>query len=565
MPIADTAAPKSAATEEFFLTRLGRLLKARGVTTLEEAERFLYPSYDEHLHDPFLLHDMDKAIATLTAALSGGERIAIFSDYDCDGIPGGVILHDLFKAIAYDNFQNYIPHRHFEGFGLNFGAIDTLKSDNVSLIITVDCGIADSKVIAYAYERGLKVIVTDHHEPPPDLPRAEALVNPKLGHYPFPEICGSAVAFKLAQALLSTGRLAVPPGGEKWWLDMVGLATIADMVPLTGENRVLAHFGLKVLRRARRPGLRALYSQHRLSPSHLSEDDVGFTIAPRLNAASRLCAPKEAFSLLTTISVVEAKEQAERLEKLNRERKAAVAQITRELHERLKLFEEEPSVLVFGNPSWRPSLLGLAAGKLADEYRRPVFLWGRDGNGLIKGSCRAGGQVSVLALMQTAPHLFLEYGGHHFSGGFSVRAESIHALGKELQLAYLRLGPATLAAADHAVDETLTLEEVDETLRLDLRRLSPFGIGNPKPIFAFNNVAPARLERFGRDKEHLKLVFETARGELEAVAFFTKPEAFSVTPEVGTPLTMLAHVEESYFAYRQRLRLRIVDLRQRAS
>ena len=226
---------------------VNRLLKNRGLSETAEAEAFLSPDYETQLHDPKLLNDIDKAVKRIKQAIKKNEHIAIFSDYDCDGIPGAVVLHDLFKALPYENFSNYIPHRHHEGFGLNVEAVEKLAKNKTKVIITIDCGTSDIEAVDKANELGIDVIITDHHEPGKKLPKATAIVNPKLGDYPFTELCGAAVAFKLAQVILDEVEHTLSPGQEKWWLDMVGVATIADMVPLVGENRVFARFGLQVL------------------------------------------------------------------------------------------------------------------------------------------------------------------------------------------------------------------------------------------------------------------------------------------------------------------------------
>lgn len=538
---------------------VNQLLHRRGIGR-EEAEGFLTPDYNTQLHDPFLLYEMDLAIARVVKAMSNNERIAIFSDYDCDGIPGAVVLHDLFKALKYDNFQNYIPHRHYEGFGLSKSALDSLNKDGVTLVITIDCGTSNVEEVAYAKELGIDSIITDHHEPETELPAAIAVVNPKLGEYPFPHLCGAAVAFKLAQALLSKVEHGLTPGWEKWWLDMVGIATIADMVPLHGENRVLAWYGLQVLRKSRRPGLQQLLKKGRLDQRYLTEEDIGFTIGPRINAASRMDNPEDAFQMLSETDISKASERVDHLEKLNLERKAQVALMTKELHQRLKKISEVPPVLVMGHTEWRPSLVGLAANKLAEEYNRPAFLWGTDGNGVYKGSCRSGGTVSVVKLMQAIPHVFIEAGGHHASGGFSVKEEHIFTFGEELNRVMMELGDAAVVTEEVVIDAELRLDEVNERLMKDLDRLAPYGTGNPKPLFAFRGVVPGVVETFGKTKEHTKLTFTTEYGKIEAISFFKLPSQFYQEPRVGVPLTLIAHVERSFFLGKTQIRLRIIDI-----
>lgn len=554
--------PENVASElEAYSPLTQQLLFNRNIETQTDASAWLKPDYEAGQHDPFLMAGVREAVERILRAIMDSEQITIFSDYDCDGIPGGVILHDFFKAISYEQFNNYIPHRHYEGFGLSVEAVEKLAKAGTNLIITIDCGTTDIPAVARATELGVDIIITDHHEPGAELPAAVAVVNPKIGGtYPFPELCGSGVVFKLIQALIATGDFELPPGREKWWLDMVGMATIADMVPLTGENRVFAHYGLHVLRKSRRPGLQQLLRKARMNQHFLTEEDIGFTIGPRVNAASRMDSPEDAFTMLSSTDVGEAGGMVDHLESLNNERKGMVAAMSKKLHKQLEDLPELPAVLVFGNPEWRPALVGLAAGKLADLYKKPAFVWGRDGNGTIKGSCRSDGTASVVELMRAAPDSFTEYGGHHFSGGFSVVEDKIHTLSKELNEAWAALGSKAIVEVEEMIDAELSLDDINQAFVRELQAIGPYGVGNKKPLFRFTNVSPHSVDLFGKTKEHTKLSFETNGGTLEAINFFTKPEDHKKTPEVGKSHTLLAHVEESFFMGRKQLRLRIVEI-----
>jgi single-stranded-DNA-specific exonuclease len=262
------------------------LLAKRGLTDTIAIDAFLNPDYDSQTHSPSLLEGMDMAAARVFAAIRGSERIAIYADFDCDGIPGAALLSDFFAKIGYGNVEIYIPHRDREGYGFHKEAVKMLAERGVALIITVDVGTTARDAVLYAKNLGVDVVVTDHHEVSSDLPDAVAVLNPKLGNYPFRDLCGAAVAFQLVQALLAEGRAHstphfhdIPLGWEKWLLDLVGIATIADMVPLVGENRALAHFGLAVLRKSPRPGIQALCNRLRLRQHELTEDDIGFSFA----------------------------------------------------------------------------------------------------------------------------------------------------------------------------------------------------------------------------------------------------------------------------------------------
>ncbi len=540
---------------------LRQLLFTRGIETKTDAEAFLNPSYDNDLHDPFLLHDMDTAVDRILRAIKEEEQIVIYSDYDCDGIPGGVVLHDFFVAIKYKHFSNHIPHRHYDGFGLSAPAVEKLTEEGAKLIVTIDCGTTDIDAVSKANELGIDVIITDHHQAKETLPDAVAIVNPQIGDtYPFKGLCGSGVIYKVIQALIAKGDFDLIPGQEKWFLDMVGVATIADMVPLRDENRAFAYYGLQVLRKSRRPGLQHLLRKQKASQEHLTEDDIGFTIGPRINAASRMDTPEDAFHMLATTDEGEAGMRVEHLEKLNNERKGAVSAMTKEVHKRMKAMESLPDVLVLGNPEWRPSLVGLTANKLAEEYNRPAYVWGRDGNGKIKGSCRSNGTVSVIAIMEAASEHLHEFGGHHMAGGFGVQEEQIHTLSQAMNDAYAAMGNDVLIDTQHVVDCVLTLDEITSTLIAEQASLTPFGMNNAKPLYKLENIIPREVAVFGKTKEHTKLQFDTNGYAKEAIAFFSLPEDFSVLPEAGKACTLLAHLEQSYFMGRVQTRLRIVDV-----
>ena len=559
--LADTV-PQSVAEElQKYSSFLQQLLYTRGITTSTDAEAFLHPSYDDDLHDPFLLNDMEIAVTCILAALEKKEKIVIYSDYDCDGIPGGVVLHDFFKSIGYENFINHIPHRHYEGFGLNVRATEKLVEEGAQLIITIDCGVTDVLAVAKANELGAQVIITDHHQAKKELPKAVAIVNPQIGDsYPFKGLCGAGVIFKVVQALITKGDFDLKEGMEKWYLDMVGVATIADMVPLRDENRALAYYGLQVLRKSRRPGLQQLLRKQKADQRYLTEDDIGFTIGPRINASSRMGSPEDAFGMLSTTDEGEAGMYVDHLETLNNQRKVAVSAMTKEVHKKIKTYTEIPKVLVLGDPQWRPSLVGLTANKLAEEYNCPAFVWGRDGNGKIKGSCRSNGVSSVITIMEGVSECLEGFGGHHMAGGFEVDEEHIHTLQKAMNDAFVKMGDDAQIDTNLTVDMELSLDDITSEVLDEQKMLAPFGMDNPKPLYKFIGVVATDVALFGKTKEHTKLQFDTKGYAREAIAFFKKPEDFTVEPKAGVPMTLLAYLEQSYFMGHLQTRLRIVDI-----
>lgn len=555
-------------------------------------------NYEQDLFDPFLLKDMDKAVKRLLKAVEKNEKIMIFADYDADGVPGAAVLATFFKKIGYQNFTVYLPDRHLEDYGLSQVVVDQAKADKVKLILTIDCGIANAKEVAYAKKLGIETIVTDHHLVPEEMPKAVAVVDPKREdcQYPYKHLCGAGVVFKLVQALASqketflgsseanpclpAGRprtqekspsAPFPTGWEKWLLDLVAIATVSDMVPLTGENRALAHFGLKVLRKSPRPGIVELCRALRIKQEFLTEDDIAFSIGPRINAASRMAHAREAFELLTTEDVAVAATIANRLEKLNKERKKCVDEILAAVNasqqetflgssETIPRTQEKSlaaSLVVIGHESWSLGVLGLTASRLVETYRRPVFIWGKNGNGVIKGSCRSDGSVNVVELMRAAntDNFFLNIGGHHHAGGFSLVAERVGELEERLLTAWATL-PQEVVEEKLMLDGEMELEQITPQFYRELEKLSPFGIENPKPIFLLRGVEIAGIRKFGGNNSHLELEI---RNSPKAISFFNTFPNLNLQP--GQRLDLAASIEFSHFSYPAELRLRIVDLR----
>ncbi len=534
------------------------LLKQRGIVP-EEQENFLNPDYDK-LHHPLSLPDMEKARDRVIKAIKDNEHIVVFSDYDCDGLPGAVVLSDFFTRVGFENVSFYIPHRHDEGFGLNMDAIEEIATRGAKLIITIDCGIADTKEVALANEKGIDVIITDHHKPNPVLPEAYAVVNQNRSDsdYPFKGLCGAAVAFKLVQAVIDREPFGVKPGMEKWSLDMVAIATLSDMVPLLGENRILTSFGLSVLRKSPRPGLAALFKRMNIDQRTVSEDDVTFMITPRINAASRMGVPEDAFKLLKTKDHEEAERLALHLEKINNERKGVVASIVKEAKSRIAGRQEVARVIVIGNPEWRPALLGLVANSLVEEYERPAFVWGRSGDGTLKGSCRSYDGYDLFALMSATSGEFVEFGGHTGAGGFSVTLESLSTLEERLSLAL-----SSLEAEPPSVESSvlhINMDDVGENLWSLVSNFAPFGMGNKKPVFKIPKAEIKSVKQFGKENNHLEVVFNGGEKEIKAISFFSDPASYSMMLTPGTRISLLANLEKSFFRNRPELRLRIVDI-----
>ena len=422
-------------------------------------------------------------------------------------------------------------------------------------------GTTEHGPIAHAKEKNIEVIVTDHHLVSGELPPAFALINPKRpdSKYPFDGLCGAGVAWKLVQAVLLKNRPeGFTEGREKWFLDLVGIATLSDMVPLVGENRMLASFGLRVVRRGRRPGLAALLKVLRIKPHTVTEDDIGFMISPRINAASRMDNPHIAARLLAATNVTEAEELARTLNKINDERKGIVAATVKEVNKRLANTDLTKSpLIVMGNPNWRPGILGLVANSLVGAHGKPVFLWGREGGEVIRGSVRSDGVLNVVELMGATHDLFDHFGGHHASGGFSLAEERVHELAPRLNAAYETVA-SKIAVKEITVDRELDLAEVPHAKR-ELDKLAPFGTGNEKPLFIFQNISIANVRTFGKAQDHLELSLtsNSAPRGIGGIAFFSTVDSFNKKIEKGMRADIVGHVENDW---RGQPRIRVVDV-----
>ena len=549
------------------------LLEKRGIADPAQAEIFLNPDYERDFHDPFLMKDMEKACVRIFEALEAKEKIIIYADYDCDGIPGAVILNDLFKKIGYKNFEVYIPQRNSEGYGLNLDAVKQFAEAGAKLLITVDLGITAVAEIAQAEVDGLDVIIADHHLSVRSLgeggrssfilPRSCAILNPKIDDYPEKMLCGAGVIFKLVQGFVKKygEYFKIKEGAEKWMLDMAGLATLSDMVPLTGENRAMAYFGLKVLKKSPRPGLQKLLAKINIDQRYISEDDIGFMVTPRLNAASRMDDPMRAYELLATDDEAEAGALVDHLSKINDERKIIVTGIMREVNKEFGK-REMGEVIVIGNPKWRVGVLGLVAGKISDEHKKPVFVWGKDENDCIKGSCRSDGSVSVVELMTETSESFIDFGGHELAGGFTVQSERIHFLEESLSLSFNKVKKEKMGnKATYDIKSDLSMVNMKNWREIE--KLAPFGLGNSKPVFLFADVKIEKIKKFGKNGsgEHLEIIFSDAnKNKATAISFFSNLDSFENQISEGLGVNLLATFDLSRFRGREELRLRIIDI-----
>ncbi|MGI6695287.1 MAG: single-stranded-DNA-specific exonuclease RecJ [Christensenellales bacterium] len=489
---------------------LAALLHARGINTAEAAEAFLNPSACQ-LHDPFLMHGMEKAVSLIREAIRKGRIIAVYGDYDADGVCASAILMESFRTLKAVCFS-YIPDRQEEGYGINAAAVREI-SGRAGLLISVDCGITAVDEVRLAKELGLTVIITDHHALQGELPPADALVHPALGDYPFPELCGAGVAFKLACALL---------GDEMglMHLDLAALATIADLVPLTGENRVIAALGLKALGDTSRPGLVALMEAAGVKRGQgVRAQQVGYQLAPRLNAGGRLATAEEALRLLITRDGEEAAAIAQSLDALNRTRRQVELEVLSQAEAQVRAMDLSAlRSLVAAGEGWNSGVVGLAAGKLAERYGYPAIVLSRQGEELV-GSGRSAGSIDLFsALTACAPHL-KRFGGHKMAAGLALNAEHLPAFTRCFDEAVREQLKGGDLIPDTVYDYPLTLSRVTVENAALLSRLAPFGIGNPAPVFLLEDVPLLSARGVGTGGAHLKLSLGNSGAAKDAIAF----------------------------------------------
>ena len=484
---------------------LARLLVLRGIDTPEAAMRFLNPNLNQ-LHDPFLMAGMDAAVQRLRRAIERQEKILIYGDYDVDGTMAVVVLLTALRSLGA-SVDAHIPHRLTDGYGMRESVIEQAAAQSYAVVLSVDTGIREHQVIERARELGVDCIVTDHHLPDDHLPPAIAILNPRRKDCSYPEknLCGAGVAFKLAQALLSKDGAGVTDRMLMSYLKIVAIGTIADVVPLTGENRVIAHFGLQGLLTPVNPGLEALLAVSGLAGQTITSGNVGFRIAPRLNAAGRMENARDVIDLFTTSDAARAREIAERLEGLNRERQRVEAEILSAVTNFMDAHPEKRDCysLVLSGEGWHRGVIGIVAQRVVELYHRPTLVIGIE-NGVGQGSARSIARFHLLSALTDSSNLFDRFGGHAQAAGFTLPAGRIGELEIRLE-AYCRriLQPQDLEPAMR-VDAEINLDEVDGSLFEKLSRLEPYGYGNPTPTFVARNVRLIESPRVLKEK-HLKL------------------------------------------------------------
>ncbi|MGH7217819.1 MAG: single-stranded-DNA-specific exonuclease RecJ [Candidatus Microsaccharimonas sp.] len=522
-----------------------RILKARDITPEKKAV-FLSPSYDAK-HDPFLLPDMQAAVDRLAMAHEKQERITIYGDYDIDGLTATTVLIDSLASFGFEHVKAFIPNRFTEGYGLTVDAIERIAEQGADLIVTVDCGSLSHKEIIRAKELGVDVIVTDHHNVAPEQPPAIAVINPKrllqdypdeYDHYllkpesklagkiyPFLDLPGVGVAFKLVQAL-QTKLPGLEPGQEKWLLDLVALGTVCDVVTLVDENRTHVFWGLKVLSRTRRPGLKALMAVSGARPETVNARSLGFGLGPRMNAAGRLETAQYALDMLIATDPMKALQLARQLDEMNQARRKDQDEILKEAIIQAETLKDDP-VLVVSAPGWNHGIVGIVAAKLLERYQKPTFVLAEH-EAETKGSARSYGDFSAADAIRAADDIITKGGGHKLAAGVTLPTENVTAFRARVNEFYRAEKLANQAALLlPSADVDARLDELNEALVDLIATLEPFGSGNPQPILRTEGLRVFGVRRMGDSGQHVKLTLQDERAnKIDAIAFNAPPHFF---------------------------------------
>ena len=513
--------------------RLLELLLDREIDTPEKIERYLHPKREDLL-DPMLMQDMDKAVNVIRDAIEKHEEITVFGDYDVDGVTAtAILLTYLRKQGAQVGF--YIPDRHGEGYGLNIAAIEQIATHS-KLLITVDCGITCAAEVARAKELGMRVIVTDHHQLGPQIPECEAVLNPLLGHYPFRRLCGAGVAFKLVQAMGGTEAI------EPLW-ELAALATIADIVPLMDENRVIVYYGLAAMAATQRPGLIALMESAGVDLQKVSSSDVAFRMAPRINAGGRLALASRGVQLLTTRRMDTAREIAEELNQDNIRRRELEIEIFQQADEMTRQqidFMNERAIVVCGE-GWNPGVIGLAASRLVEKYKWPTILLSRDGD-ICVGSARSIPGVNIHEAMSTCRDLFIRFGGHAQAAGLTIEAKNVPEFKRRLSEAIREQAAPEAFIPTEEYDLELELSEITEAFVDAFSAMQPTGFGNPAPVVCVRGVHTTDVRTIGKDGAHLRMRLAQGSDMRSAIGFRMGDRAANLPEVIEAIITLSINV-----------------------
>ncbi|MDD5397156.1 MAG: single-stranded-DNA-specific exonuclease RecJ [Candidatus Moranbacteria bacterium] len=544
---------------------VAQLLLSRGLKTEKEIEQFVAPNYQTDSPDPFAFDDMEKVVARIKKARDNHEKVVIFGDYDADGITSSAILKETFDCLGIEAIV-HIPDKKTEGYGMNIAAIEMFSQQNVKMIITVDCAITNVAEVEKANSLGIDVIITDHHHVPENLPKAHAIINPHAKNaerYPFKDLAGVGVAFKVVQAIFQ--RL-LPEKIEqtKWMLDLVAIGTIADCVPLVGENRLLVKYGLVVLSKTRRTGLTELFSVGRIMiDENVSPDTkkVSFYIAPRINAAGRINHAYLAYNLIMEKNPVLARDFALELEASNSERQ----KITQTVVDEVKILAEnlyKDKKFIFAVGEHFPiGVVGLVAGKVVQQFNKPTAIIQKEET-VSKGSFRSIPQINIIETIEECKELLIKFGGHSQAAGISVANENLEKFYEKMDALISKKLEGIDLAPEIKVDGEVKTDEIDFDLIEDLEKLKPFGQNNEEPVFMVKNLIVREKRTIGSGEKHIKLYFSPADGSpkvFEAVSF-NGYEKFKHVVE-GNNVDILCNLQKDEWNGNKKIQLMLIDLK----
>lgn len=536
---------------------LATLLVQRSIKTFEEAKAFFRPDYSA-LHNPYLMTDMDKAVARIEKAIEQNENILVFGDYDVDGTTAVALVSSYLKTI-YPNIATYIPDRYAEGYGISYQGIDFAEDNDFTLIIALDCGIKSIQHVAYAQEKNIDFIICDHHLPGESLPEAVAVLDPKRDDckYPYKELCGCGIGFKLIQAIAQKrnqdSEALVP------YLDLVATAIAADIVPITGENRVLAKLGLDVINSHPRPGIKALIQN--IKKQTLTITDVVFIIAPRINAAGRIKHGNHAVALLTEYKLEQAEQFAQEIEQFNIERKDFDKQITAEaLNQIIENKEEERFTTVVYNENWHKGVIGIVASRLTETYYRPTVVFTKSGDKWAASARSVKHFDLYKALEQCAMHLE-QFGGHMYAAGMTIKEENLENFKQAFEETVANTIDKELLIPEIAIDCEMPLQEINDKFLRILKQFEPFGPENMTPLFLAKGVMDTgTAQTIGKENEHLKLFVKQNQSQgFPAIGFGLGKKLDLVKNQ--QPFDMIFSIEENQWNGTTTVQLQIRDLK----
>ncbi len=528
---------------------------------IEDKDGFLHPNFETDLHNPFLMADMEKAVERLKYALQQQQRVMIIGDYDADGITGTAMLYETFKKIGLQHLICRLPHRIHDGYGFQPHFVNEAVRDKVDLIVTVDNGVSSYDAIRQAKDSGIDVIVCDHHTVSGALPPADAILHPKLdrGDYPFHDLTGVGVAFKLAQALCP--RLLSSQEAEKflkWSLDLVAIGTVADCATVTGENRTLIKYGLIVIEKTRRPGLRNILNLCLGKNPIYDSTLIGFRIAPRINAAGRLSHPETSLKLLITENVLEADVLARELQELNVKRQERTLQAVAQAKEQLWKDILHEKILIASNKDWHPGIVGLISGRLTEEYHRPSIIFHEREDDTLVASARSIEGFNIVQAIAGQKDLLIRYGGHSQAAGCSLTHENYRAFSDNMKtVANDALSEEHLSATVD-IDCELTPEQLTLTLKRELDALEPHGIGNERPVFLLRGLPIKRINTVGSGGAHVQFWFDAPGKVLKGIAFQQGHLAKKLSD--GDVVNVACRLQESNWNGETSVEIEVVDI-----